>query len=111
MLPTLKVLGWALLSASNSFMTPFACLLIALGAWMAYGQKSREHRRLNQPGLEVLSACGSKLQAKSEDVARWLIVAAAVTTSLVLLAAKYQSPCGWLLLLSLYGLLLYGMWM
>jgi hypothetical protein len=91
-------------------MTAFACLLIALGAWMAYRQTSREHRRVNQLGVEVFDSYAAKLRAKTAGAARWLIVAILVTTGVVLLAAQYESTWGWLVLLPLYGLLLFGMW-
>jgi hypothetical protein len=90
-------------------MTAFACLLIALGAWMAYRQKSREHRRVNQLGVEVFDSYGAKLRAKTAGAARWLIVATMVTTGVVLLAVHYESTWGWLVLLPLYGWLLFLM--
>jgi hypothetical protein len=91
-------------------MTAFACLLIALGAWMAYRQKGREHRRLNQLGVEVFDSYAAKLRAKTSGAARWLMVATLVTTGVVLLAVQYESTWGWVVLLPLYGLLLFGMW-
>jgi len=91
-------------------MTAFACLLIALGAWMAYRQKSREHRRLNQLGVEVFDSFGAKVRAKALGAASWLAVTVLVTTGVVILAVQYESTWGWLVLLPLYGFLLYGMW-
>jgi hypothetical protein len=91
-------------------MTAFACLLIALGAWMAYRQKSREHRRLNQLGVEVFDSFGAKVRAKTLGAASWLAVTVLVTTGVVMLAVQYESTWGWLVLLPLYGFLLYGMW-
>jgi hypothetical protein len=54
-------------------------LLIALGAWMAYRQKSREHRRVNQLGVEVFDSYAAKLRAKTAGAARWLMVATLAT--------------------------------
>jgi hypothetical protein len=90
-------------------MTAFACLLIALGAWMAYRQKSREHRRLNQLGVEVFDSYAAKLRAKTSGAARWLVVATLVTTGVVLLAVQYESTWGWVVLLPLYAWLLFLM--
>jgi hypothetical protein len=90
-------------------MTAFACLLIALGAWMAYRQKSREHRRLNQLGAEVFPTYAAKLLAKTAGTARWLMVATLVTTGVVLLAVQYESTWGWVVLLPLYAWLLFLM--
>ena len=91
-------------------MTAFTCLLIALGAWMAYRQKSIEHRRLNQLGVEVFDSFGAKVRAKALGAASWLAVTVLVTTGVVMLAVQYESSWGWLVLLPLYGFLLYGMW-
>jgi hypothetical protein len=91
-------------------MTAFACLLIALGAWMAYRQKSLEHRRLNQLGVEVFDSFGAKVLAKTLGAASWLAVTALISTGVVMLAVQYESSWGWLVLLPLYGFLLYGMW-
>lgn len=77
-------------------MTAIACLLIAFGTWMDFSQKSREHRRLNQLGVEVFLTYPSKLRAKTAGAARWLKVATPVSAGVVLLP--------------LYGLLLYRMW-
>jgi hypothetical protein len=88
-------------------MTAFACLLIALGAWMAYRQKSREHRRLNQLGVEVFDSYAAKLRAKTAGAARWMMVAILVTTGVVLLAVQYESTWGWLVLLPLYAWFLF----
>jgi hypothetical protein len=91
-------------------MTAFTCLLIALGAWMAYRQKSIEHRRLNQLGVEVFDSFGAKVRAKALGAASWLAVTALISTGVVMLAVQYESSWGWLVLLPLYGFLLYGMW-
>ena len=90
-------------------MTAFACLLIALGAWIAYRQKSREHRRVIQLGVEVFDSYAAKLRAKTAGAARWLMVAALVTTGVVLLAVQYESSWGWVVLLPLYAWLLFLM--
>ena len=91
-------------------MTALACLLVALGLWLAYRQKSREHRRLNQLGVEVFDSFGAKVRAKTLGAASWLTVIALITTGVVMLAVQYESTWGWLVLLPLYGFLLYGMW-
>ncbi len=91
-------------------MTAFACVFMALGSWMAFRQKSREHRRLNQLGVEVFPNYVAKLRAKTAGAASWLLVAILGTTGVVLLAVQYESTWGRLVLLPLYGLLLYGMW-
>lgn len=80
----------------SALMTAIACLLIAFGTWMDFRQKSREHRRLNQLGVEVFLTYPSKLRAKTAGAARWLKVATLVSAGVVVLP--------------LYGLLLYGMW-
>ena len=90
-------------------MTAFACLLIALGAWLAFRQKSREHSRLNHLGVEVFPTYAAKLRAKTAGAARWLMVAILVTTGVVLLAVQYESTWGWLVLLPLYAWLLFLM--
>ena len=90
-------------------MTAFACLLIALGAWMAYRQKSLEHRRLNQLGVEVFDSFGAKVRAKTLGAASWLAVTVLVTTGVVMLAVQYESTWGWLVLLPLYAWLLFLM--
>jgi hypothetical protein len=90
-------------------MTAFACLLIALGAWMAYRQKSRAYRRLNQLGVEVFASYGAKLRARALDSTRWLVVAALITTGVVLLAVQYESTWGELVLLPLYVWILFMM--
>jgi hypothetical protein len=88
-------------------MTAFACLLIALGAWMAYRQKSREHRRLNQLGVEVFDSFGAKVRAKTLGAASWLAVTVLVTTGVAMLAVQYEPTWGWLVLLPLYAWLLF----
>jgi hypothetical protein len=91
-------------------MTALACLLVALGLWLAYRQKSREHRRLNQLGVEVFDSFGAKVRAKTLGAASWLAVTALISTGVVMLAVQYEATWGWLVLLPLYGFLLYGMW-
>lgn len=84
-------------------MTVFACLLIALGAWMAYRQKSREYRRLNPLGVEAFPTYGAKMRAKIAGTACWLMVAVLLTTGVVMLAVQYESTWGWVVLLPLYA--------
>jgi hypothetical protein len=88
-------------------MTALACLLVALGLWLAYRQKSREHRRLNQLGVEVFDSFGAKVRAKTLGAASWLAVTVLVTTGVVMLAVQYESTWGWLVLLPLYAWLLF----
>ena len=90
-------------------MTALACLLVALGLWLAYRQKSREHRRLNQLGVDVFDSFGAKVRAKTLGAASWLAVTALVTTGVVMLAVQYESTWGWLVLLPLYAWLLFLM--
>ena len=90
-------------------MTAIACFLIAFGAWIAFRQKSREHTRLNQLGVEVFPTYAAKLRAKAAGAARWLGVAILVTTGVVILAVEYESTWGWLVLLPLYAWLLFLM--
>jgi hypothetical protein len=88
-------------------MTTIAFLLIALGSWLAYGQRSREHRRLNALGVEVFSSYGAKLRAKAMDAIAWLAAATLVTVGVVVLAVQYESSWGWLILLPLYAWMLF----
>jgi hypothetical protein len=81
-------------------MTALACLLVALGLWLAYRQKSRE----------LFDSFGAKVRAKTLGAASWLTVTALISTGVVILAVQYESTWGWLVLLPLYGFLLYGMW-
>ena len=90
-------------------MTALACLLVALGLWLAYRQKSREHRRLNQLGVEVFDSFGAKVRTKTLGAASWLAVTVLVTTGVVILAVQYESTWGWLVLLPLYAWLLFLM--
>ncbi|MFZ4986607.1 MAG: hypothetical protein ACOYLF_14195 [Blastocatellia bacterium] len=84
-------------------MTAIACLLIALGLWMAYLQKSRSQRRLNQLGIEVFASYGAKLRARAVDSVGWLVVAVLLSAGVVMLAVAYESTWGWLVLLPLYA--------
>lgn len=90
-------------------MTVISCLLIALGAWIAFRQKSREHARLNQLGVEVFPTYAAKLRAMTAGAVRWLIVAILVTAGVVLLAVQYESSWGWVVLLPLYAWMLFLM--
>jgi hypothetical protein len=90
-------------------MTALACILIALGAWIAYRQKGREHQWLNQMGVESFASYGAKVRAKTLGATCWLAVAVLVTTGVVLLAVQFESSWGWLVLLPLYGWLLFLM--
>jgi hypothetical protein len=87
-------------------MTALACLLIALGASMAYRQKSCKHRRLNQLGVEVFDSFGAKVRVKTLGAASWLAVIALVTTGMAMLTVQHEFTWGWLVLPPLYAWLL-----
>ena len=84
-------------------MTAIACILIALGLWMAFGLKSRGHRRLNHLGIEVFASYGARLRARALDSVGWLVVVVLLTFGVVILAVAYESTWGWLVLLPLYA--------
>ena len=84
-------------------MTVLACLLIALGAWMAYRQKSLEDRWLNPLAVETFPTYGAKMRTKIAGVVCWLMVAVLSTTGVVILAVQYESTWGWVVLLPLYA--------
>lgn len=88
-------------------MTAIACILIALGLWMAFSLKSRRHRRLNQLGIEVFTSYGARLRAKALDSVSWLVVVVLLTSGVVILAVAYESTWGWLVLVPLYAWFLF----
>ena len=88
-------------------MTAVACILIALGLWIAFSLKSGGHRWLNQLGIEVFATYGARLRAKALDSVGWLTAALLLTSGVVILAVAYESTWGWLVLVPLYAWLLF----